>query len=121
MYAHGDAVAALRGNGVLKRLTRSSKKLKCACGTGDQSTCFLDWLAVVQPLQLGQLFAALAYASSYFVKQACAFMRFQVGPCRLLARMLSSTTRIVHVLCSSRIQRCYLAAVVRIVRGVHRA
>ena len=121
VHAHGDTVAALRCDGVFMRLTSRCKKLKCACGAGYKGAGFVDGFAVVQPLQLGQLFAAFAYASGYFVQQRCPLMRFEVRPRRSLARMLGGPHGIVYILCGGSIQGCHLAAVMRVVCRVDRA
>ncbi|MNN26227.1 hypothetical protein D3C81_1397280 [compost metagenome] len=78
--AHGDEVAARRGDGFLQGLAGGGEELEGGGGAGHQVAGFLDRLAVVQALQLRQLFAALADQRGDAVEHGGALVGLALGP-----------------------------------------
>ena len=103
------------------RFAGRCKKLKGACGTGHQCARLLNRLAIVQALQLSQLFATPANTSGDSVQHGGPFMGFEMSPVRLHAGFFCGQYRIVHIVGGGSVECCHCAAVMRVFGGVSRA
>ena len=121
MQAHRQVVATLRRHRILEGLTHRCEILEAASRTGHQGTRLLDRLAIVQPLQLRQLFAARANAGRDAVQDGGAVMWFEAGPVRSVARRFGRLHRFIHIRRRGSVQGRHHAPVVRILGSVGRA